>query len=536
MNRITRWILLGLALMALVPLAQAAPATGPASAGFLDTIAGNFQASSSGWMTTAVNSAKGIFYGLAGLEFAWFGIQTALKKADIDDLITSFVFKAMALMFFFMLITEAPKWMPLIPESFQALGARFAGKTFTPSGVMQEGLNVVNALFKWLSAQGDALSFFKPSEVAKYAFSGMLLIAASAMILIGFGLLAIQLLMTLIEMYIVMGIGAVMLGFLGSRWTSTWGEKYFGYAVSVGVKIMIIYAICGLGEKIEAANLGYLNAYLADPSKILPPQNVMAMGATGLLFGVLGFMVPGLAGSLMNGSPSLSMGSAAGAAAGIVAGAAGAAAAGGAVAAKGLESMKALTNATVGAAAGGAGGGAGGIGGSMDRLAKLGSMTSGGSGGSGGGSLGGIGGSSGGSGSGSLGGIGGSGSLGGTSTVAANTARIGQSAQAMMEGKGISGPASTPLQSGGGSTPSQGQTTSAAPSGASASAKGGADALGAASDTGQGGAAERTDSGPKAGNGAAGFAKDALGHALSQAQRHDGTSGGLSIRLTHPEG
>jgi type IV secretion system protein TrbL len=126
---------------------------------------------------------------------------------------------------------------------------------------------------------------------------------------------------TLIEMYLVCGVGLVMLGFTGLSMTTSSGEKFLGYVLSIGVKLMIIYAIAGLGGNLAAQSIALFGS-MSTPYW----TDLIAVAPTFLIFGAVALMVPGLAASLMNGSPGMSAGNFAGASLGIVAGAAGAAA------------------------------------------------------------------------------------------------------------------------------------------------------------------------------------------------------------------
>ena len=54
-----------------------------------------------------------------------------------------------------------------------------------------------------------------------------------------------QLLVTLIESYFVISAAVIFLGFGGSRWTQDFVQKYLGYAIAVGVKLMTIYLLIG---------------------------------------------------------------------------------------------------------------------------------------------------------------------------------------------------------------------------------------------------------------------------------------------------
>ena len=516
-------------LLAVAATAHAAPAPtltgGPGGQGYLDTISSQFQAATTGWMTTAQGYAFKIFTALAAMDLSWWGIKQVLKKNDLADFIAGATLKIASIAFFYTIVKYAPMWMPLITSSFMDMGQAIGGSsaaTASPSGVMSMAFSVVHQLYEvYNNAPGGI------TNIGTNLFLAIIIAVTSLLALIGFGLVALQLLMTLIETYLVGGAGLVMLGFTGSGLTSSFGEKYIGYLVSVGIKLLMIYAIIGLGQNLINSELAYIAQYTG---KSLPPTDLLTVGVSMLIYGVIGMQAPGLAGSLMNGSPNMSLGNVAGGAAAIAGGiaAAGVAgAAGYASAAKGLDRMAGL----VGAGAGG-GSGAGGAIAGAEKLAALGQAT-GAAGKPAGGMMGSIGGGAKGGGastpapsSGTPGG-----SLGGVSGAGANTARLGQASQAMMEGKGISGPSSTPLPS---SAPSASAQPAPAPS---VPPKGPLDALGAPS--GESGSADLSKAASNSDREPFDVLKDNLGKVASTKDdiaRHEGGGGsGIQIRLGHVE-
>ena len=301
----------------------------------LVSLAGQFKAATTGWMTTAIGYAKDIFGSLAVLEFVWSGAQYALRKNDLPDFITGAFLKMLSLsFFFFILIDMAPTFIPDIINSFITIGANIGGVPMisvdSPGTFVSLGISMVVQMFNGLGklSLGNEIGAIFPVALA------------ALFIFIAFIIIAAQLLIILIESYIVLGAGAVMLGFLGSRWTNTFGEKYYGYAVSIGIKLMVIELVAGLGMKIAGV---WMEELLHAQGVHLGMYFDIAMGS--VLFAALAMMVPSLAGSFMNGSPSLSLGNV---------GAAGAAIAGGVVAAGAGAAMGAasLTNSAIGAAKG----------------------------------------------------------------------------------------------------------------------------------------------------------------------------------------
>ncbi|MBW8073654.1 MAG: P-type conjugative transfer protein TrbL [Ferrovum sp.] len=294
------------------------------------------QSSSSGWMSAALGLAQGLFVGLAGIEIAWTGIHWVLKKNDLSDFIASFALKMISILFFYMLMQEAPVWIPMIINSFaqagQTVGASGGGGipvvALDPSSVFEQGMTVSGAI--WGAFQ-NASSTMGIGQTVAGAFATL---SGSLFSIIAYGLLALQILITNIESYIIIGGGALLLGFNGSKWTQVFAEKYLGYAVSVGIKLFVLYLIVGLGQNLTNTWVTQLGTFT--------PETVIQVGVAALIYGAMGIMVPGIAGSMLNGSPSMSLGNTAGAATGVAAGMAGAAMAGAGLATGGASNLAKL--------------------------------------------------------------------------------------------------------------------------------------------------------------------------------------------------
>ncbi|MBN6739053.1 P-type conjugative transfer protein TrbL, partial [Acidithiobacillus sp. MC6.1] len=285
------------------------------SPGGINTLTNNFQSATSGWMTTADHIALQIFGALAVLEFVWSGAMLLLRKNDLNDMLTGVLLKVVSLSFFFTLIIEAPTWVPDIIKSFWDIGGQISGQPLdSPNQILLEGVSMGATV---INDTMNAVSGWHPAEsIILAAAAGI----TAILIILGMLILALQLVVALIEAFIVVGAGVVMLGFMGSRWTSTWGEKYFGYAVSVGIKLMSIELIVGLAAAMVQIWQNYLAQIQIGLTHIMIPVEAMFdIGAGTLVLGALAIMVPSIASSLMNGSPSLSLGNMA-AAGGAIAG------------------------------------------------------------------------------------------------------------------------------------------------------------------------------------------------------------------------
>ena len=310
MHRTTRAAAL-LFFLALVPsaaLAQNAPVCAPSagSGGILTGLANQFSTTTGPWTATALGYAQGLFFALVAIEIAWSAITYVLQKDSLPDFLAALLLKIISVGFFYILLQPqyGPVWIADVVASFSQAGSAIGGQSqfgpSDPSSVFNCGTNIANAMLQSLSQNpvGIGLGNILPAIEATFAA----LICALGVVL-AFAIIAGQLLITLIESYIVIGAGVFMLGFTGSRWTLVFGEKYVGYAFSVGIKLFMLELIIGLGY-----GLGQQWAALFG-NGIAPPGTYIEVVGAALIFGFVSWQIPGLAASLMNGAPRMTLGS-----------------------------------------------------------------------------------------------------------------------------------------------------------------------------------------------------------------------------------
>jgi type IV secretion system protein TrbL len=297
--------------VALVPsaaLAQSAPACArPAgSGGILTGLASQFSTTTGPWTTTALGYAQDLFFALVAIEIAWSAITYVLQKDSLPDFLAALLLKIISVGFFYILLQPqyGPVWIADVIASFSQAGSAIGGQSqfgpSDPSSVFNCGTDIANAMLQSLSGNPVGLTFGNILPAIEATFAA--LICALGVVL-AFAIIAGQLLITLIESYIVIGAGVFMLGFTGSRWTLVFGEKYVGYAFSVGIKLFMLELIIGLGY-----GLGQQWAALFG-NGIAPPGTYIEVVGAALIFGFVSWQIPGLAASLMNGAPRMTLGS-----------------------------------------------------------------------------------------------------------------------------------------------------------------------------------------------------------------------------------
>lgn len=221
-------------------MATSAWADIPQPQSVLQSIIDQFQSAAGSWEPVLQQYALGLFWLLAGIEFAWTGIKLVLEGADFKQFAGELIRRIIFIGFFLAVLLNASSWSSAIINSLRQAGqnASSAGGGVTvisPDNVFTAGLEVASQV-------SQTVSFW-------HAESSLALLIASIIIVIVFALLAAMLMLALIEMYIAINAGVILLGFGGCSWTSDFAKKYLTYCVSVGMKLMVIQLLIGLGQQ-----------------------------------------------------------------------------------------------------------------------------------------------------------------------------------------------------------------------------------------------------------------------------------------------
>jgi len=345
--RVAVLVSLAICLLSEVALAQTSPSL------MLD----QYRAVRISWLTTAAGYANRLFGILALIEFAWTAAILVLEKTDLQGWTAALIRKMMFIGAFFALLSFGADWIPRIINSFQIIGQNASGlPSLAPTDVLVRGLNITGNLLLgaassgWMGNFGSALALVFAALLAFLAFLG----------------LTVQLVVTLVESYLVVGAGFIFLGFGGSRWTAPYVERYISLAVSTGVKVMVLYLLLGAGLTLSD---GWIAAAAAVPYGPEPAVDALDIAASSVLLLMICWNAPKFTAGILGGTPAFIGGDAVGTVGGLAQGAllAGAAAAGGVAlgakmfAAKGsMSAGQAAGMGAGGAAASGGGGGAAG--------------------------------------------------------------------------------------------------------------------------------------------------------------------------------
>jgi type IV secretion system protein TrbL len=131
--------------------------------------------------------------------------------------------------FIYLMIVNAFPWMNAVIASFSRIGAAVSGlPNLSPQTVLQLGGQMADTIFNTPAST----SVMNNLEVAIIqSFCGFA-------VLFAFTITAIALLFTLVEAYIAVSGGIILLGFGGSRFTASASEGYFPFVIRVGVQLL----------------------------------------------------------------------------------------------------------------------------------------------------------------------------------------------------------------------------------------------------------------------------------------------------------
>ena len=306
------WVVLALLLLA----APDAFAGTSGASGITNT----FINATTGWYSSLKSIAEGIFYVLFGVDFAYLVAQWLIGGKDVHEVFTSFIKKLITIGVFFTILLNGHELIGWVIDGFRASGVAAAGQPHTGlSWILDTGGKIFAACVQGPVQSGtggavkyvwDLVSSGGKTLISTIlgAFVGMVvgIIAILALIYLALEYLAIQL-----EAALVASVGIIMMGFAGSRWTVQHAEGYLKYALSVGIRLMVLVIWIAFIENHSSS----IVTNLLNGVKQSGGTNIgttLSAYANVLIFVLLiawmAKKLPGIAASVMTGGSSLSGG------------------------------------------------------------------------------------------------------------------------------------------------------------------------------------------------------------------------------------
>ncbi|WP_064710118.1 P-type conjugative transfer protein TrbL [Rhizobium bangladeshense] len=190
-----------------------------------------------GWETTVMDAAKSLFWILATIEIGIAAVWLALQAASIDSWFAELVRRIMFVGFFAFVLAQGPTFAKAVVDSLFQIGA--GGATASPADVFNAGLAVATKMSEKIQ-----FGLFEDNALAISAAFAMVVVVIS------FSLVAAIFVSVMVEMYIGLLAGMIMLGLGGSSYTKDFAVRYLIYAFSVGMKLMALVMISRIGSEV----------------------------------------------------------------------------------------------------------------------------------------------------------------------------------------------------------------------------------------------------------------------------------------------
>ena len=223
-------IAVGACLLAAVPaLAQ--------EGSVLTTLENQVVTAARGWETTVMQAARSLFWILAGIEVGVAAIFLAIEAASLDGWFAALVRRILFIGLFAFVLEQGPSFAKAVVDSLYQIGA--GGGSASPANVFNAGLKVA-------ATMSDKAKFglFEDNSLAIAA------VFAMVVVVVCFSLVAAVFVAVMVEMYVGLLAGMIMLGLGGSSYTKDFAVRYLTYAFSVGMKLMALVMIARIGSDV----------------------------------------------------------------------------------------------------------------------------------------------------------------------------------------------------------------------------------------------------------------------------------------------
>jgi type IV secretion system protein TrbL len=190
-----------------------------------------------GWETTILQAARSLFWILAAIEVGIAAVWLALQAASLDAWFGELVRRILFIGLFAFVLEQGPAFAKAVVDSLFQIGA--GGGAASPANVFNAGLKVAAAL-----SEKAKFGLFEDNALAIAAVFAMIVVV------VAFALVAAIFVAVMVEMYVGLLAGMIMLGLGGSSYTKDFAVRYLIYAFSVGMKLMALVMIARIGSEV----------------------------------------------------------------------------------------------------------------------------------------------------------------------------------------------------------------------------------------------------------------------------------------------
>lgn len=275
----------GFGFVAVVAAALALLACVPALAqegSVLTTLENSVVIAAKGWETTVIDAARSLFWILAGIEIGLAAVWLAINAASLDAWFAELVRRIMFVGLFAFILERGPSFAKAIVDSLFQIGAN--GGSASPANVFDAGIRVASKM-----SEQAKFGLFEDNALAIAAVFAMVVVVVS------FSLVAAIFVAVMVEMYVGLLAGMIMLGLGGSSFTKDFAVRYLVYALSVGMKLMALVMIARIGSEVL---LGLAEAPTATSDQFI---TTLAIAGISVVVFIIAMYVPAILQGVVQG-------------------------------------------------------------------------------------------------------------------------------------------------------------------------------------------------------------------------------------------
>lgn len=203
----------------------------------LTTLENSVVTAARGWETTVMNAARSLFWILAGIEVGIAAVWLAINAASLDSWFAELVRRIMFIGLFAFILDQGPGFAKAVVDSLFQLGGD--GGSASPANIFDAGIRVASKM-----SEQARFGLFEDNALAIASVFAMVVVVVS------FSLVAAIFVAVMVEMYVGLLAGMIMLGLGGSSFTKDFAVRYLVYAFSVGMKLMALVMIARIGSDV----------------------------------------------------------------------------------------------------------------------------------------------------------------------------------------------------------------------------------------------------------------------------------------------
>ncbi|MBZ9982581.1 MULTISPECIES: P-type conjugative transfer protein TrbL [unclassified Mesorhizobium] len=249
----------------------------------LTTLENSVVTAAKGWETTVTDAARSLFWILAGIEISVAAVWLAINAISLDAWFAELVRRIMFVGLFAFILEQGPSFAKAIVDSLFQIGAN--GGSASPANVFDAGIRVASKM-----AEQARFGLFEDNALAIAAVFAMIVVVVS------FSLVAAIFVAVMVEMYVGLLAGMIMLGLGGSSFTKDFAVRYLVYAFSVGMKLMALVMIARIGSEVL---LGLAEASTATSDQFI---TTLAIAGISVVVFIIAMYVPAILQGVVQGA------------------------------------------------------------------------------------------------------------------------------------------------------------------------------------------------------------------------------------------